>query len=82
MAFTRPKSSIGAGPGDPLKPWNMRRSNGWTGSIIGGCWNLSAPAEAEERYYAMLDEARMAASLNPNSLRQTRGGSLASMRLW
>jgi hypothetical protein len=34
------------------------------------------PAEAEERYYAMLDDIRMAASLKPNSLRQTRSGSI------
>ena len=33
------------------------------------------PAEAEERYYAMLDEPAMAAKLKPNDLRETRGGS-------
>jgi putative transposase len=33
------------------------------------------PAEAEERYYAMLDEPAMAARLKPNSLRSTRSGS-------
>jgi hypothetical protein len=35
------------------------------------------PAGAEENYYAMLDEIPMAAQLKPNSLRQSRGGSLA-----
>jgi hypothetical protein len=33
------------------------------------------PAEAEDRYYAMLDERMLAAQLKPNGLRQTRGGS-------
>jgi hypothetical protein len=33
------------------------------------------PAEAEERYYATLNEQKLAAWLKPNSLRQTRGGS-------
>ena len=34
------------------------------------------PAEAEEHYYATLDQHDMAARLKRNSLRQTRGGSL------
>ena len=34
-----------------------------------------APAEAEERYYASLDEPAMAAYLKQHSLRQSRGGS-------
>ena len=33
------------------------------------------PAEAEERYYAMLAKPAMAASFKRNSLRKTRGGS-------
>jgi hypothetical protein len=33
------------------------------------------PAEAEDRYYAMLEPPAMAARLKPNSLRETRGGS-------
>jgi len=33
------------------------------------------PAEAEQRYYAMLEQLAMAASLKRNGLRQTRGGS-------
>jgi putative transposase len=33
------------------------------------------PAEAEERYYAMLDNVPMAAKLKQNALRQSRGGS-------
>src|SRR5947199_8394787 len=33
------------------------------------------PAEAEERYYAMLEQPAMAASLKPHGLRRTRGGS-------
>jgi transposase InsO family protein len=37
------------------------------------------PAEAEERYYAMLDDTPMAAQFNPNGLRQSRGGSLLSL---
>jgi transposase InsO family protein len=36
------------------------------------------PAEAEDQYYAMLDDERMAAKLNPWSLRRTRRGSLRS----
>jgi hypothetical protein len=35
------------------------------------------PAEAEERYYAILEKPAMAAWLKPNGLRQTRGGSWA-----
>ena len=35
------------------------------------------PAEAEECYYAMLEQPAMAASLKPNGLRRTRGGSVA-----
>jgi hypothetical protein len=39
-------------------PSSSRRWNGWTGSTIAGCskpiGNIP-PAEAEERYYAMLD---------------------------
>jgi hypothetical protein len=38
------------------------------------------PAEAEERYQATLDRPAMAAGLKPNSLRQTRRGSLSIMR--
>ncbi len=34
------------------------------------------PAEAEERYYAMLEQPAMAAWLKPNGLRRTRGGSM------
>jgi hypothetical protein len=30
------------------------------------------PVEAEERYYAMLDEQKLAALYTPNSRRQTR----------
>ena len=33
------------------------------------------PAEAEQRYYAMLEQPAIAAWLEPNGLRQTRGGS-------
>lgn len=33
------------------------------------------PAEAEERYYAMLDESAIAAWRTPNGLRGSRGGS-------
>ena len=33
------------------------------------------PAEAEERYYAKLDDTPMAALLKPNGLRQSRGVS-------
>ena len=33
------------------------------------------PAEAEERYYAMLEDPDMAALLKRNGLRKTRGGS-------
>ncbi len=38
------------------------------------------PAEAEERYYAMLEAPAMAAYFKPNSLRQTRGGSKSNPR--
>ena len=34
------------------------------------------PAEAEERYFAMLNDTAMAASLKQNRLRQSRSGSL------
>jgi transposase len=34
------------------------------------------PAEAEQRYFAMLDQMKTAARFNTISLRQTRGGSL------
>jgi hypothetical protein len=37
------------------------------------------PAEAEERYYASLDQPAMAAQLKQNSLWQTRGGSGAGI---
>lgn len=33
------------------------------------------PAEAEERYYAMLDDTRMAAQFDETGLRQSHGGS-------
>ena len=38
------------------------------------------PAEAEARYYAQANERVMAASLKPNSLRQTRRGSIRRTR--
>src|SRR5262249_48068769 len=38
------------------------------------------PAEAEERYYAMLEQPAMAACLKPNGLRPTRGGSFRPRR--
>src|SRR5579863_6531908 len=41
-AFTRPSSSIDVDHGGPSKPSSSPRSNGWTGSTIGGCWNPSA----------------------------------------
>jgi hypothetical protein len=37
------------------------------------------PAEAEERYYAMIEQPAMAAWLKRNSLRQTRGGSTGAI---
>ena len=37
------------------------------------------PAEAEDQYYAMLDKQKLAAWLKPNSLRQTRGGSVGRL---
>src|SRR5882757_5475125 len=39
------------------------------------------PAEAEQRYYAMLEQLAMAASLKRNGLRQTRGGSAPRQQL-
>jgi hypothetical protein len=62
-AFTRPRSSTDEAPGDPLKPSNMRRWNGWTGSTTGDCSSRSGipTAEAEERYYAMRDDIQAAA---------------------
>jgi hypothetical protein len=39
----------------------------------------TAPAEAEERYYAMFDEALMAAKLKPNGLRQTPGSLIVDL---
>jgi hypothetical protein len=38
-------------------PSSSRHSNGWTGQPIGSI----PPAEAEERYYAMLEQPAMAA---------------------
>jgi len=38
------------------------------------------PAEAEQRYYAMLDDQTMAAKLIPTGLRQSRSGSLRPNR--
>jgi len=41
------------------------------------------PAEAEHCYYAMLGERKLATGLNPNNLRQARGGSYyPSLRSW
>ena len=42
--------------------------------LLGPIGNIP-PAEAEERYYAMLDEPTMAARLKRNGLRRSRGGS-------
>ena len=63
MAFTRPRSSIAADRGDRSMPRNTPPSSGSTGSTIADCSSLSATSrpKAEERYYAMLDEPRMAA---------------------
>ena len=50
--------------GAHARPSSSPRSNGSTGSTIAGCWNSIGnipPAEAEERYYAMLNEPAMAA---------------------
>ena len=64
MAYTTLRSFIGADPGDRSKPWNMRHSNwvDWFNNrrLLEPIGNIP-PAEAEERYYAMLDETRMAA---------------------
>jgi hypothetical protein len=40
------------------------------------------PAEAEERYFAILEQPAMAACLRPNGLRRTRGGSHCSVGAW
>jgi hypothetical protein len=34
------------------------------------------PAEAEQRFYADMDDVAIAASLKPNGLQETRGGSI------
>src|ERR1700677_3876116 len=39
---TRPRSSTAAGPGGRSRLSSSRRWNGWTGSIIAGCWSPSA----------------------------------------
>src|ERR1700733_7129269 len=51
-----------------------RFNNRWLLEPIGNI----PPAEAEERYYAMLNEPAMAACLKRNSLRSTRSGSNAT----
>ena len=39
------------------------------------------PAEAEEGYYAMLDDTPISAQFEPSGLRQSRGGSICCIRL-
>ena len=39
------------------------------------------PAEAETRYYAQTEAQALAAQPNPNSLRETRGGSPEATRI-
>ena len=56
-----------------------RRATGSTiGRLLEPIGNIP-PAEAEERYYAINEQRPMALLLKPNSLRQTRRGSLRSM---
>ena len=61
---TRPRSSIGAGRGGRSKPSSSRRWNGSIGSnnrrLLESIGNIP-PAEAEEHYYATLDQPAMAA---------------------
>jgi len=56
-------ASAGEVRGDPLKLLNTPRSNRWDGSTTGGFAPIGniPPADAEDRYYAMLDHAPMAA---------------------
>jgi hypothetical protein len=52
------------GPWRSLEAASSRRWNGWTGSTTGGSWEpigTIAPAEVEERSYAMLEQPAMAA---------------------
>lgn len=60
---TRLRSSMGVDHGGASRQWNSPLLNGSTGSTTDDFSNQSGipPAEAEERYYAMLDEAAMAA---------------------
>jgi hypothetical protein len=61
--------TLGADPGDHLKSLSPQHANGSTGSITAGCWSRSLlepignipPAQAEERYYDMLNLPAMAA---------------------
>ena len=78
MASTKPRSSIGAGRGAASKPSSSPR---WTWvdgfnnrRLLGPIGNIP-PTEAEERYYAMLEQSAMVAWFKPNRLRQTWGGS-------
>lgn len=61
--FTKLRRS-GEDRGDPLNLSNTPRSTGWTGSnnrrLLAPIGNIP-PAEAEERYHAMLDDNPMAA---------------------
>ena len=63
-ASTRPRSSIGGVRGDPSKPSNTRHWNGvdWFNNkrLLEPIGNVP-PAEAENRYYTMLDETPVAA---------------------
>lgn len=50
--------------GATSRRWNTQHSNGWTGSTIAVCLNLSEkfpPAEAETNFYAAMETEDMAA---------------------
>ena len=63
MASTRPKSSTGVDRGDRSRRSSSPPSNGWIGSTTGGLEPIGniPPAEAEKRYYAILEKPAMAA---------------------
>ena len=58
-ASTRPRSSIGVDHGAHARPSSSPRSNG-SRRLLEPIGNIP-PAEAEERYFAMLNDQAMAA---------------------
>ena len=76
---TRPRSSIDADRGVPSRPSSSRHWNGSTGSTIAGCWSPSATSRRPKPRSATTPcwmNQPWPHNFKPNSLRQTRGGSV------